>query len=535
MTCPTVIRVTTGTGPPGIGLPAGTGDAGKFVRKAGTTAYAYELVTPDQVGLPQGLSNTSSPTFAGLTLSGQASPVVRLVVVGANGQLVSLAIGTNLAIVDGALVAAGGSGGSGGYPSLTMPTGFSVAGNTSASLVVTFATGYSLPNNTRQGLWDTAYSERLYWDGSSTGLNATTARASLALGSAATSATTDFASAAQGALAATAVQPAALTAGLAGKADLVGGLVPTSQIPAIALVQYLGQAANQAAMLALRGQGGDWCIRTDSSTEWVIVANNGATLSDWIQLPNGISPVSSINGQTGAVTLGTGDLGESGGNLFFTASRAIGSALTGFVAGAGTVAATDSILQAINKIVGNIANRALTGLIGSSGLTMNTNRLIGRSTAGTGAPEEISTSGGLVLVGGVLVPGEIVKLVVSNVGETGITTGNFKSETRIDRAFVVVGVWWNCHPTAMGSAATSDARPYIRTGAGTTSVGTKTNLLTTTNNVASLAASVHTVDATSSISGGTYSGSAGDWLGVDFMSLGTGSSGHMLTYVLRYS
>jgi hypothetical protein len=182
-----------------------------------------------------------------------------------------------------------------------------------------------------------------------------------------------------------------------------------------------------------------------------------------------------------------------------------------------------------------LAEKAETGLIASSGLTMNTNRLIGRSTAGTGAPEEISTSGGLVLVGGVLVPGEIVKLVVSNVGETGITTGNFKSETRIDRAFVVVAVWWNCHPTAMGSAATSDARPYIRTGAGTTSVGTKTNLLTTTNNVASLAASVHTVDATSSISGGTYSGSAGDWLGVDLMSLGTGSSGHMLTYLLRYS
>jgi hypothetical protein len=166
---------------------------------------------------------------------------------------------------------------------------------------------------------------------------------------------------------------------------------------------------------------------------------------------------------------------------------------------------------------------------------MTPNRLAGRSTAGTGAVEEISTSGGLVLVGGFLLPGEIVKLMVSDIGQTGITTGNFKSEARIDRAFVVVGITWNCHPTAMGSAGTSDARPYIRTGAGTTSAGTKTNLLTTTNNVASLAASVHTVDATSSISGGTYSGSAGDWLGVDLMSLGTGSSGHTLTYVLRYS
>jgi hypothetical protein len=168
-------------------------------------------------------------------------------------------------------------------------------------------------------------------------------------------------------------------------------------------------------------------------------------------------------------------------------------------------------------------------------VTMASGRLAGRSTAGVGPVEEISTSGGLVLVGGVLVPGEIIKLVVSDIGQTGITTGNFKSEARIDRVFAVVGIIWNCHPTAMGSAATSDARPYIRTGAGTTSVGTKTNLLTTTNNVASLAASFHTMDATSSISGGTYSGSAGDWLGVDLMSLGTGSSGHTLTYILRYS
>jgi hypothetical protein len=136
---------------------------------------------------------------------------------------------------------------------------------------------------------------------------------------------------------------------------------------------------------------------------------------------------------------------------------------------------------------------------------------------------------------GNLVPGEIIKLIVSDLGETGIATGNSKSEVRIDRAFVVLGVWWNCHPSAMASAGTSEARPYIRTGAGTTSAGTKTNLLTSAGNIASLAASVHTVDATSLISGGTYSGSAGDWLGVDIMSVGTGSSGHQLTYLLRYS
>jgi len=168
---------------------------------------------------------------------------------------------------------------------------------------------------------------------------------------------------------------------------------------------------------------------------------------------------------------------------------------------------------------------------GATGLSASTARTSLELTAIATA----NLSGGLALVGGLLVPGEVVKLIVSDFGETGITTGNFKREIRMDRPFVVVGVWWNCHPTAMGSASTSDARPYIRTSAGTTSAGTKINLLTSTSNIASLAASAHTVDATSSISGGTYSGSAGDWLGVDLMSLGTGSSGHQLTYLLRYS
>jgi hypothetical protein len=212
MTCPTVIRVTTGTGPPGIGLPAGTGDAGKFVRKAGSTPYAYELVTPDQVGLPQALGTTSSPTFAGLTLGGMAPSVGSLVLVGANGQLTTVLLGSGLSITNGTLNAAGGGGGSGTVTSvgLSVPTGFSVAGTpvtTSGTLALDFAAGYSLPTTAKQAQWDTAYSERLRWDGGATGLVAATGRASLELGTAALAAAGDFAT------------PSALASGLAGKAD----------------------------------------------------------------------------------------------------------------------------------------------------------------------------------------------------------------------------------------------------------------------------------------------------------------------------
>jgi hypothetical protein len=117
-------------------------------------------------------------------------------------------LGAGFSIVGGALTVTGGGGG--GYPSLSMPTGFNVSGSGTASLAVTFATGYSLPTDARQSDWDAAFTQRRTWDGGDQHLNPATARTSLQLGSAAQAATSDFATAAQGALAATAVQPAAL-------------------------------------------------------------------------------------------------------------------------------------------------------------------------------------------------------------------------------------------------------------------------------------------------------------------------------------
>lgn len=58
--------------------------------------------------------------------------------------------------------------------------------------------------------WDTAYSDRLKWDGGSTGLNASTGRTSLGLGTAATTDSTAYATAAQGTKADSAVQPGSL-------------------------------------------------------------------------------------------------------------------------------------------------------------------------------------------------------------------------------------------------------------------------------------------------------------------------------------
>lgn len=74
---------------------------------------------------------------------------------------------------------------------MTVPTGLSVSGTpitSSGTLAITFAAGYSIPTNTSQTYWDTAYTDRLKWDGGATGLDAATGRTSLGLGTIATQA-----------------------------------------------------------------------------------------------------------------------------------------------------------------------------------------------------------------------------------------------------------------------------------------------------------------------------------------------------------
>lgn len=94
-------------------------------------------------------------------------------------------------------------GGSGTVTSVDMsvPTGLSVSGNpvtTSGTLAVTYSTGYAIPTTAKQTEWDTAYTDRNKWDGGATGLNASTGRASLGLGTVATTDATAYATAAQG-------------------------------------------------------------------------------------------------------------------------------------------------------------------------------------------------------------------------------------------------------------------------------------------------------------------------------------------------
>lgn len=76
----------------------------------------------------------------------------------------------------------------------------------------------------------------------------------------------------------------ATSSALGGKADLSGGKLAVAQLPDLAIADFLGTVANQTAMLALVGQKGDWCARSDTSTVWVISGNTPTNISSWTQM-----------------------------------------------------------------------------------------------------------------------------------------------------------------------------------------------------------------------------------------------------------
>ena len=146
-----------------------------------------------------------------------------------------------------------------------------------------------------------------------------------------------------------------------------------------------------------------------------------------------------------------------------------------------------------------------------------------RATLGLTATATSTPAGGLSIQSGNLVPSDVIKLVISNKGETATAATNYV-ETTVQRACTVTGAFWELAPTATGSSS-SQAMLYARRS------GTKTSLLSAN---ASLASAAILTDATSLLTG-TLTLAAGDTLGADLVQVGTGSSGHIFTIVVRYS
>jgi hypothetical protein len=166
----------------------------------------------------------------------------------------------------------------------------------------------------------------------------------------------------------------------------------------------------------------------------------------------------------------TGDVTSVGNATTLTNAPVIAKVLTGYVSGAGTVAATDSILQAIQKLNGNDATNAnLTGAITSVGNatslgSFSSANLLGALTDETGTGSAVfatsptlvtpilgtPTSGTLTNATGLpLTTGVTGQLPVAN-GGTGTATPSIVAGTNV----TVTGTWPNQTIAASGGGGT---------------------------------------------------------------------------------
>lgn len=237
------------------------------------------------------------------------------------------------------------------------------------------------------------------------------------------------------------VTSAALTAALAGKADLdINGKVASSQLPESLSggLVYKGTwdpASNTPPVGDVTGEAGWYYI---CSGDGEIDLGSGAIVfaaGDWI-VHNGASydkldatdQVSSVAGKTGNVTLVVADITDFDAAVSTTAADGLLAKYSNLDSGVGLraevfrVDATPGVqpIEIVNSCVsesttpeifaiplgGTAATRewaatqyAPLGAVTAAGLTMATSKILGRKTAGAGAVEEIGLAGNIDVIG----------------------------------------------------------------------------------------------------------------------------------------
>jgi hypothetical protein len=120
-------------------------------------------------------------------------------------------------------------------------------------------------------------------------------------------------------------------------------------------------------MLALTGQRGDWCTRSDKGTDWQLIADDPTQLANWRERTYPASPVSSVAGRTGAVTISSTDITDSTatGRAVVTASTAAAARTT--LGAAGVSGGVTDIQQITSAAYTALATKVATTLYVISG------------------------------------------------------------------------------------------------------------------------------------------------------------------------
>ena len=214
-------------------------------------------------------------------------------------------------------------------------------------------------------------------------------------------------------------------------ASLSGGKIPSSQIPAVGLVT-VQTAASQAAQLALTTQEGDVVVRTDTSVTYMRNSGTAGTMADFTLLNTPADAVTSVNGNTGVVTLAKGDVGL--GNVDNTSDATKDSAVANLT----------------NKNLNSGTNTfpTLNQNTSGSAATLTTGRTIGTLTGD-------ATSAGSSFNGSANNTNAVVVARINGVSMAGLATGILKNTTTTGvPSIAVAGDFPTLNQNTTGSAAT---------------------------------------------------------------------------------
>jgi len=356
---------------PAMGLGRRRGGGGGWSGYDGSSLVDLGGTGTGSANLPQALGQEASPTFAGLTLSAFSTFTGQLCVLGTNGAVNPLPLGSGLSIVNGALVAAGGGGGGASLSDAT-PQALGTAAAGTASTASRSDHRHAMPTANQVGADATG-----------------TAAAAVAAHAAAADPHPTYTTQSEAAAAAPVQSVAGRTGAVTLVAADVSGAVSTSDSRLIDAREWsaatvtqteaeTGSSTTRLAFTPLRvfQAIAAWWAASAAKTKLDGIASGATANSSDATL---LARANHTGTQTASTITGLATVSTSGAYADLSGRPTLGTA----AAAASTAFA---------------ASGAVTG----SGLTVTSSRVIGRSTAGTGAPEEISVGAGLSLSGGVL-------------------------------------------------------------------------------------------------------------------------------------
>ena len=194
------------------------------------------------------------------------------------------------------------------------------------------------------------------------------------------------------------------------------GVISSTDTILQAIQKLNGNDATNANLTGMvTSSGNDTTVVTNANlTGMVTSVGNASTV---VTNANLTGMVTSVGNATTVVTNAnlTGECTSSGNVTTLTNSAVIGKVLTGYVSGAGTVAATDTILQAIQKLnANNAVNANLTGMVTSVG---NASTVVTNANL-TG---ECTSSGNATILNNASVIGKVLTGYTSGAGTVAAT------------------------------------------------------------------------------------------------------------------